>query len=150
MDVVAQRVRTTWSKRSRGGPAAAVRNRVPAAFPLPEGAVVHEVDVDESTGFVPRFRLPDELDGVTLREAGGELTVWLGLAPMSWPRREWRPEPVCLRPGEWLRWQINYRFGSTCECGGAWRYRLETLNVAYGTDFTGTPARTVVERGDLR
>jgi hypothetical protein len=152
MDVVAQRVRTTWTKRSRGGPAAAVRHRVPVAFPLPDGAVVHEVNVDESTGFVPRFRLPGELDGVTLREAGGELTVWLDLAPMSWPRREWRPEPVALRPGEWLRWQINYRFGSTCECGGEWRYRLETLNVAYGTvpDFTGTPDRTVVERGDLR
>ncbi|WP_160169754.1 hypothetical protein [Amycolatopsis rifamycinica] len=32
MDVVAQRVRTTWTKRSRDGPAATVRNGGPADF----------------------------------------------------------------------------------------------------------------------
>ncbi|MBE1498498.1 hypothetical protein H4696_005598 [Amycolatopsis lexingtonensis] len=154
MDVVAQWVRTTWTKRSRGGPAAAARNRVPVAYPLPAGASLHLVDVDESTGFEPRFALRPigELDGVTLREADGELTVRLELARMSWPRREWRPGPVRLRPGEWLRRQINYRFGSTCECGAQWRYRLDTLNLAYGCvpDFTSEPTRTVIELGDLR
>jgi hypothetical protein len=154
MDVVAQRVRTTWTKRSRGGAAASARNRVPAAFALPAGAVVHEVHVDESNGFEPRFALRtlDDLDAVLLREADGGLGVRVELAPMSWPSREWRPAAVHLRPGEWLRWQINYRFGSTCECGGQWRYRLDTLNLAYGgvPDFTGTPTRTVIERGDLR
>ncbi|GLY41773.1 hypothetical protein Amsp01_077960 [Amycolatopsis sp. NBRC 101858] len=152
MDVVAQRVRTTWTKRSRGGPAAAVRNRVPVAFPLPDGALLHEVNVDESTGFEPRFTVPDALDGVRLREVDGSLAVRLELAPMSRPRRDWRPAPVRLRPGEWLRWQINYRFGSMCSCGAEWRYRLETLNLAYGTvaDFAGEPTRTVIERGDLR
>lgn len=152
MDVVAQRVRTTWTKRSRGGPAAAARNRVPVAFPLLAGAPLHEVTVDESTGFEPRYVALGELEGVTLREADGGLSVRLAPAPMSWPRREWRPGPVHLLPGEWLRWQINYRFGSTCECGAQWRYRLETLNLAYGAvpDFTGEPAHTVIERGDLR
>ncbi len=154
MDVVAQRVRTTWTKRSRGGPAAATRNRVPVAFPLPDGARLHEVHVDESTGFVPRFerRTLDELDGVRLRETDGGLSVQLELAPMSWPVREWRPAPVHLRSGEWLRRQINYRFGSTCECSAQWRYQLDRLNLAYGAvpGFAGTPARTVIERGDLR
>ncbi|MFG1641842.1 hypothetical protein ACGFMK_16270 [Amycolatopsis sp. NPDC049252] len=122
------------------------------AFPWPGEAPIHEVAVDESTGFEPRFKVLDTLDGVTLREAGGSLTVRIELAPMSWPRREWRPEPVRLWPGEWLRWQINYRFGSTCGCGDQWQYRLETLNLAYGAipNLTGEPNRTVIERGDLR
>ena len=151
---MAQRVRTTWTKQSRGGPAASARNRVPITFPFPEGVELHEVNVDESTGFSPRFavRPLTELDGVKLREVDGELSVLVELAPMSWPKREFRPAPVHLRPGEWLRWQINYRFGSTCECGGQWRYRLETLNLAYGgrPDFSGKPTRSVIERGDLR
>ncbi|HET6708893.1 hypothetical protein [Amycolatopsis sp.] len=154
VDVVAQRVRTTWTKRSRGGPAAAVRNRVPVAFPLPPGVGLHEVHVDESTGFEPRFRVRPlgEPAGVTLREVGGELSVLVEPAPMSRPDRKWRPAPVHLRPGEWLRWQINYRFGSTCECGSDWSYRLDTLNLSYGgpADFTGTPTRSVTELGDLR
>ncbi|MEU5264028.1 hypothetical protein [Amycolatopsis sp. NPDC021455] len=68
------------------------------------------------------------------------------------PRRAWRPQPVRLRPGEWLRWQFNLRFGSTFSSGRAWSYRLETLNLAYGghPDFSGKPTRTVIERGDLR
>jgi hypothetical protein len=83
MDVVAQRVRTTWTKRSRGGPAASVRNRVPVTFPRPDSSP----------------------------------TVRVEPAPTSRPQRDGRPAPVSLRPGEWLRWQINYRFGSMCECG---------------------------------
>jgi hypothetical protein len=154
MDVVAQPVRTTWTKRSRGGAAASARNRVPAAFALPAGAVVHEVHVDESTGFEPRFALRtlDELDGVLLREADGGLSVLVTPSPWGMPKRNWRPSPVRLEPGEWLRWQVNLRFGATCECGSDWSYRLETLNLAYGgrADFTGTPTRTVIERGDLR
>jgi hypothetical protein len=125
---------------------------VPVAFPLPEGVRFHAVDVDESTGFTPRSAVLDALDGVTLREAEGSLAVRVESAWMSWPRRDWRPAPVRLRPGEWLRWQINYRFGSTCECGAQWRYRLDTLNLAYGEapDFAGTPNRSVTELGDLR
>ncbi|HEY3465256.1 MAG TPA: hypothetical protein VGL47_08995 [Amycolatopsis sp.] len=124
------------------------------AFPLPDGATFHEVTADESTAFEPRsaVRPLAELTGVTLREADGGLLVRVEVERMSWPSREWRPEPVRLNRGEWLRWQINYRFGSTCECGAQWRYQLDTLNLAYGAapDFTGTPTRTVTERGDLR
>ncbi|WP_326946372.1 hypothetical protein OG439_44580 [Amycolatopsis sp. NBC_01307] len=155
MDVVAQQVRTTWTTRSRGGAAASRRNRVPTVFPLPDhaGGQVHRVDVDESTGFEPRFavRPIDELAGITLRERDGVLEVQVAAAPMGWPRREWRPM-VRLEPGEWLRWQINHRFGATCMCGSEWSYRLETLSLAYGgvPDFTGTPTRTVAELGDLR
>lgn len=151
---MAQRVRTTWTKRSRGGPAASVRNRVPIAFALPSEAGLHEVNIDESTGFEPRFAVRPlaELDDVRLREVDGGLSVLV--IPSLWgvPRRAWRPPPVRLAPGEWLRWQVNQRFGSTCSSGIAWSYRLETLNLAYGrrADFSGKPTRTVIERGDLR
>jgi hypothetical protein len=154
MDVVAQRVRTTWTKRSRGGPAASVRNRVPIAFPLPAETGLHEVDVDESTGFEPRFSVRPlaELDDVVLSEADGGLSVLVIPSPWGMPRRAWRPPPIRLRPSEWLRWQVNLRFGATCGCGSDWSYRLETLNLAYGgrADFSGKPTRAVIERGDLR
>ncbi|WP_086843915.1 hypothetical protein [Amycolatopsis kentuckyensis] len=154
MDVVAQRVRTTWTKRSRGGPSASVRNRVPIAFPLPAGAELHEVNVDESTGFSPRFAMRPitDLDGVTLREAEGGLSVLVVPSPWGMPKRNRPRSPVRLEPGEWLRWQINLRFGPACSCGSDWSYRLETLNVAYGgpADFTGKPNRSVIELGNLR
>lgn len=37
------------------------------------------------------------------------------------PLRDWRHPAVQLAPGEWLRWQINYRFGGCTN----WTYRLE-------------------------
>ncbi|MGW5722265.1 hypothetical protein ACWEVP_39250 [Amycolatopsis sp. NPDC003865] len=154
VDVVAQKVRTTWTKRSRGGPLAAVRNAAPVAFPVPAGAALHLVDVDESTGFEPRFALRPlaELDGVRLREVDGGLLVMVVPSAWSRPNRAWRPSPVRLLPGEWIRWQVNMRFGATCQCGSDWSYRLETLNLAYRAkpDFRGTPTRSVIERADLR
>lgn len=54
--------------------------------------------------------------------------------------------------GEWLRWQINYRFAGTGD--GEWTYRLETLNVAYGLVpadiFLGAPTHHVKELAPLR
>ncbi|MEU6037222.1 hypothetical protein ABZ801_17625 [Actinomadura sp. NPDC047616] len=58
-----------------------------------------------------------------------------------------RPRRV---PGETLRWQINYRFS----CYHGWSYRLDTLNLAYGTAFPPDvfltpPTRNVDERARL-
>lgn len=154
VDVVAQRVRTTWTKRSRGGPGAAARNRVPIAFPLPAGVELHDVQVDESAGFEPRFagRPLTELDDVRLREADGGLLVLVTPSLWGMPRRNRPRSPVRLEPGEWLRWQVNLRFGATYSSGREWSYQLETLNLAYGgrPDFTGKPTRSVTELGDLR
>jgi len=154
VDVVAQRVRTTWTKRSRGGPLAATRNRVPIAFPLPAGAQLHEVRVDESTGFEPRSEVRPwgELDGVRLRETDDGLLVLVTPSLWASPRRKWQPSPIRLERGEWLRWQINLRFGATSSRGSEWSYRLETLNLAYGgpADFTGEPDRSMIELRDLK
>jgi hypothetical protein len=59
---------------------------------------------------------------------------------------------VLLKPGEWVRWQINYRFVGCCT--GDWSYRFETLSVAHGQvsvdTFLGEPTYVVDERGYLR
>jgi hypothetical protein len=56
-----------------------------------------------------------------------------------------------LAHGEWLRWQVNYRFSGRL---GDWTYRLDTLNISHGqapTDlFLGTPAHQVSELAHLR
>ncbi|MEV8474392.1 hypothetical protein [Streptomyces sp. NPDC051173] len=86
-----------------------------------------------------------------LREVDGLLLVGPPETPLfSVPRRRSRPPKVRLAPGEWHRWQINYRFGDQ---NGPWGYRLETFNVSYGPNspevFLGPPTRTVDGRGPL-
>ncbi|MGI8335719.1 hypothetical protein ACRYCC_37705 [Actinomadura scrupuli] len=159
MDVAVQWVRTSWTKRSRGGEAATRRNAVPVAFMLPQSGLpfVHDVRMDESAGFEPRIALldgPPPVDDVDLRESDGLLRVHLSATPYGVPRRWRRPPAVRLARGEWLRWQINYRFSGTCSCGQEWNYRLDTLNLAYGPvdsgAFLGEPGRHIDERARLR
>ena len=111
--------------------------------------------MDEAHEFEPResFRdgQPDRAD-VLLKESDGRLRVELVVTPWGMPRRWRRPPAVWLGPGEWVRWQVNYRFVGSCR--GDWSYRLDTLNLAYGPTavdiFTGSPTRLVDERGLLR
>ncbi|AGZ45760.1 hypothetical protein [Actinoplanes friuliensis] len=153
MDVVAQWVRTTWTKKSRGGAEAARRNALPVAFPLPVFRVplTHQVVMDEGSDFDTGSSVGDTLpEGVQLSEADGRLRVHVtAIAPMP-PRS--RPPAVRLNPGEWLRWQINYRLVG--HCTGEWSYRSDTLNLAYQPRdefcFTGPPARVIDELAHLR
>ncbi|MET8357948.1 hypothetical protein [Micromonospora sp. NPDC005171] len=155
MDAVVQWVRTTWTKRSRGGAEATRRNAVPVSFALPAQAMplTHEVDMAEADGFEPReglVRAPYRSE-VRLRLADGQLRVELLASAWGMPRRHRRPPAVRLAYGEWLRWQINYRF--TGMSGGAWRYRLDTLNLAHGAvpadTFLGEPPRFIDERAHI-
>ena len=113
---------------------------------------MHEQD-DFQPQFSVREGVPDSRSdsGVLLKENEGLLRVQLVVTPFGMPRRWRRPPAVRLAPGEWLRWQINYRFsGSRTE----WTYRLDTLNVAYGTPAVGLfldePTRYVNELASLR
>ncbi|MEV6998526.1 hypothetical protein AB0N62_12645 [Streptomyces sp. NPDC093982] len=156
MNAVVQRVRTSWTKKSRGGSEAARRNAVPTAFLLPSGlsSALHEVAMRESDSFEPRVQVRDlSAPGTILREIDGLLRVDPPEVSMfAMPRRNRRPPAVRLAPGQWLQWQINYRFVGSCD--GAWSYRLETLNILYGPAmpdvFLGVPARRVDERRSLR
>jgi hypothetical protein len=159
VDVLAQWVRTSWTKQSRGGPAAARRNAAPVGFALPTGRrpIVHSVAMHESRAFQPEESVfdgePDRTE-VILQERDGRLRVELVVDPFAAPRRVRRPPAVWLDRGEWVRWQINYRFSWPMTRGGEWHYRLDTLNLAYGlaaTDaFLSDPPRYVDERASLR
>jgi hypothetical protein len=87
-----------------------------------------------------------------LREANGLLRVQLTVAEFGMPRRRRRPPAVRLARGEWVRWQVNYRFSPCC---GDWTYRLDTLNLFHGSAdsrdlFLGVPTYYVSELGSLR
>lgn len=165
MEVVVQHVQTAWTKLSRGGPAAAVRNRAPVAYPLPVALrvpSVQRVTHHESDRFIPREEERDfkiESQGTRLRYAelalvddGTRLRVALHPSSRGMPRRHRRPPAVRLLPGEWLRWQVNYRFVGVSS--GEWHYRLDTFNVAFGAVhaelFLGEPTRQIDERTHLR
>jgi hypothetical protein len=157
MEVAAQWVRTSWTKRSRGGVEARRRSAVPVVFPLPETALpmTHEVTLDERSLFVPRevlHRAEPVAEEVELTEDGGMLRVYLTAYPFGTPCRWRRPPAVRLEVGQWLRWQINYRIPGPC-CGEG-SYRQDTLNLAYGkvctNIFQGTPSHRRDERAHLR
>ncbi|MEU6139998.1 hypothetical protein ABZ848_06500 [Streptomyces sp. NPDC047081] len=156
MDAVVQWVRTSWTKKSRGGPEAARRNATPTAFLLPPGlsSALHEIEMREFDSFEPRMKVQDlSAPGTILREVDGLLRVDPPEVSMfAKPRRNRRPPAVRLAPGQWLQWRINYRFVGSC--GGAWSYRLDTFNILYGSAlpdvFLGVPTRRVDERRSLR
>jgi len=159
VDVLAQWVRTAWTRQSRGGPAASRRNAAPVGFVLPAAdcPIVHTVAMDEAREFQPeqswRDGVPDR-SAVLLKEIDGRLRVELVVYPFAAPRRRRRPPAAWLDRGDWLRWQINYRFSWPMARGGAWSYRLDTLNLAYGpmpvNAFLGVPSRYIDERAHLR
>ncbi|GIE77624.1 hypothetical protein Aph02nite_35740 [Actinoplanes philippinensis] len=165
MDVVAQWVTTEWTRRSRGGPGAALRSAVPQGFRLPgrRRGVVHEVMITEGNDFRPIESFgaePPEREpslarsGLRLVRADKGVRVELLLARLGDPSRARRPPGVWLAPGEWLRWQVNYRMSGPRIDGGRWEYRQDTLNIAVGPAdpelFFGEPTRHIDERGFLR
>jgi hypothetical protein len=129
------------------------------AFELPvlPGRFVHEVSMAERDGFQPKSKTYEGLGrareaGLILREQDGLLRVEVIVNSFGMPRRRRRPPAVRLSCGEWLRWQVNYRFAGTHDA--EWTYGLETLNVAYGPAranvFLGTPTREIRELAPLR
>jgi hypothetical protein len=152
VDIVAQWVRTVWTEDATGGSAATL----PVAFELPELAPVltHEVTQQEWHDFAPHSTLhharPDE-DQVSILEEDGRIRVTLQVSPIGRPFRARRPPAVWAKPGEVVRWQINYRYsGLTTD---AWIYALDTLNVTCGpiTEdvFLSTPTHHVNELVNL-
>lgn len=153
-----QIVTTRWTKRSRGGAGATRRNATPVAFLLPAGdaPLAHEVEMREEQDFRPVESTggPAISEKVALRVRDGRLTVFVPVP--EWhaiPPRPRRPPAVRLAPGEWARWQLNYRFSSLAGMQD-WSYWQDTVNVAFGPVsrevFLGAPTYEVDERGSLR
>ncbi|WP_432247627.1 hypothetical protein ACRAR1_06600 [Streptomyces sanyensis] len=157
MEITVQWVRTSWTKESRGGESAARRNAAPIGFRLPHASrsLAHVVRMREEDGFRPHDTLGDlgEVD-VQLREAEGRLRVFPRVQPLfALPPRRRRLPAVHLVPGQWVRWQLNYRFSSALGIRD-WSYWLDTFNVAYGPVtgdlFCGRPDFCIDEQGPVR
>ncbi|WP_030687808.1 hypothetical protein [Streptomyces sp. NRRL B-1347] len=157
MEVTVQWVRTSWTKQSRGGAAAVRRSAVPVGFALPHdlAPAAHTVWMHERDGFVPHHgqEVCKRVD-VQLCEAEGRLRVFPRVRPLfALPPQPRRPPAVRLVPGQWVRWQLNYRFSSAAGVRD-WSYWLDTFNIAYGPVgedvFLGTSAFLVDEQGPLR
>lgn len=138
MDITAQWVRTVWTKRSRGGAAAARRNAVPVGFPLPEVPLdrAHVVWVTERQDFTPEESRRD-LDGipVSLPERDGGLRVF-ARGGFGVPLRPRRPPAVWLRPGQWVGWQLDHRHSRSSG----------TADWSYSLDRTTRPIRQPTQR----
>ncbi|MEU7070067.1 hypothetical protein AB0B30_04090 [Streptomyces narbonensis] len=157
MDITVQWVRTSWTKQSRGGEAATRRNAAPVGFslpPMPSG-FAHVVHMAERDGFEPRpFQKDLREVGVSLRDEGDRLRVLARVEPLfGLPPRRRRPPAVHLLPGQWVRWQLNYRFSSAMGIRD-WSYWLDTFNIAYGPVdrdvFLLEPTLIVDECGPVR
>ena len=111
---------------------------------------MHEQDGFDPHGGPEDLRTVD----VQLREADGRLRVFPRVQPLfAIPPRPRRPPAVRLAPGQWVRWQLNYRFSSAAGIRD-WSYWMDTFNVSYGPVdadvFLSEPTEFVDERGPLR
>ncbi|WP_307668645.1 hypothetical protein [Streptomyces sp. V2I9] len=157
MEITVQWIRTSWTKHSRGGEPAALRNSAPIGFPVSQvpPSFAQVVRMSESDGFEPRAgEKPLRGVALSLRNERGRLRVLPRVDPLfGLPPRPRRPPAVRLLPGQWVRWQLNYRFSSAAGVRD-WSYWLDTFNVAYGPVapdvFLSEPTVLVNECGPVR
>ncbi|MFF8672304.1 hypothetical protein [Streptomyces sp. NPDC015242] len=157
MEITVQWIRTSWTKHSRGGDAAARRNSAPTGFPVSPvpSAFAQVIQMSERDGFEPQESERDLRQvGLSLRDEGDRLRVLARVEPLfGLPPRPRRPPAVRLGSGQWVRWQLNYRFSSAAGIRD-WAYWLDTFYVAYGpvdpNVFLSEPTVLVDECGPVR
>lgn len=135
-------VEITWTKHSRGGPAATRRNAVPAAFPLPDEPppFVHMVWMREWEDFTPHTTVRRTLPRrIGIEEEPEGLRVDFG-----------NRSPLHLKPNQYLRHQETFLSGHGCSCCGTPWYNMRTLNIIYGKvraeSFLHEPTRYIDDR----
>jgi hypothetical protein len=125
--VIVQRITTAWTKRSRGAAGRELRARLPAAYPLPDGAIVsrshcvlHEIARSEASAYGERFgvafdeqpksriRGPSAVQ-LTYKEAGLEIALQAADKDTGRPTRARMP-PKLVRSGEFATVRFNGRF----------------------------------------
>jgi len=157
-----QIIRTSWTKRSRGAPAATARARVPLALPVAVAALQRgELTVANYDFGEPNFALPTTLKFETHAltndlhfEQGAFSLRWNGkIASTRWQWSAWTvgaPEPtffnrdlgnIELTSDSWVRLRWHGRFGGR----NNWNYRQTVVNIArcddkLNVDFCGEPA----------
>lgn len=148
--LIIQRIKTTWTKASRGGENASKRNTVPCASTLPSFSLptneylLHDIRYDETNAFrgETQYRNIAHSGSVFL----GPLLLYVrprqAEAKFVWSAHECgAPERVShplftLKLGEWGRFECNGRFGATSKSGQAWTYQHSLFNVAFVEGFS--------------
>jgi hypothetical protein len=147
--ILVQHIISSWSKASRGGPSAVLRNAVPEALPLPNVAVNKRgnalIQHTASYGEGNDFAAPSH-DSLTAESAGvirigcvrvepldGGARVAFeydfrvaGMPPRDTHPRAWAKADFGLAVGEWGRVLYNGRFPSD---EGGWWYQKTVVNV---------------------
>lgn len=140
-----QRIVTNWTKRSRGGDAAVLRNSVAEALEVPEfdlldGCyVVHDVSFSEGNDYVAngRLRYCELKTDVTIAPLRLHLSRTSVSARFVWTYRDvGAPEREShavfqLHSGQWGQFRCNGRFGAETKTGREWEYRKSVINVAF-------------------
>lgn len=169
--VVVQRIVTSWTKRSRGGALAALRNRTPEALVLPKALVAtsarclhHDVWFEERDAFNERAETSAE--GVVCaysRRVSTACSIQLnqekdGLSVLFSPEGDCglparTKEAFLLKMGDWGRVAFNGRFVD-CDTGGWW-YEKKIFNIgcfeaiAESVFLTAPPDREILRMADL-
>jgi hypothetical protein len=143
MIVVVQFIEVHWTKHSRGGEAAAVRNQVPEAVPFTpppiddQRLLFHHLDAREERGFVTRERIAVEplvdthsFPCLWVHPRSEDVEVVFGHMTMigGLPPRKGGPKTVMrLKLGEWGRVAWNGRMQPTYDV--EWSYGKFVYNV---------------------
>jgi hypothetical protein len=178
--LLVQHIAMMWTKASRGGEGARLRNSVPEVLQLPpeirelERTVrLHAVNVAESSRFRPDSRCSDfgdpehvNLKGFDLKTDGDGVEVFYKRLPNTalanrtrWRFdetgcTEWSRSALRLHQGQWGQAMYNGRFAGVDT--GNWWYEKNVLNVAVVEEpdlevFLRTrPAQRFVELASLR
>lgn len=177
--LIVQHIAVTWTKASRGGEDARLRNSVPEVLILPPEICelqrtvrLHAVAAEESSRFRPDSRCSDfgdpqhvNLKGFELKSDGVGVEVFYKRDPGNaavgnrWTldeagSTEWRTPAFRLDLGQWGQAMSNGRFAGVDT--GNWWYEKSVLNVALVEEpdlelFLRTrPAQRFVELASLR
>lgn len=145
--LIVQRIQTRWTKLSRGGKLAALRNSTPHGISLAdipvqhEACMFHEIEFDECNNFRPetvaRFEKPTshfQIEPVFFHvtQTHCELRFNWSWAHCGAPERE-SYSLFKLAPGQWGQFICNGRFGPQTMSGDEWRYQQTVFNVGYKT-----------------
>lgn len=168
--ILVQEIRSVWTKASRGGPAAALRNSVPEAAPFPTAAarppadrIFHQALVyGEANGFASPLKSEFAVsDAASLAVGCVKIHVSAGRLLVAYeydhragglpPRLDRPDEEITLPPGSWARVKHNGRF-----TGDEWWYEKLVVNVGLfrrpdPAAFLATPPPHEINRlADLR
>lgn len=161
-----QIIRTIWTKRSRGAPAATARARVPLWLPVAVAALRRgELTVVTYDFGEPDFTQPSDFK-IEARELTNDLRFEQGAFSLRWngksAQTDWHwnywnvgaPEPHFptrdlgrfeIAPDSWVR--LHWQGRTLCYDEGHWQYQKTVVNVArcdadLNVDFSGEPARS--------